>query len=174
MILRFLFVSMWTSLFCFGCGSVQKPPSVVGSIDLQRYSGTWYEIARYPNRFEKGCDGVTATYRIVDDGSIEVINRCRRVDRGGSISEVKGRARVCDERSPAKLKVTFFWPFYGHYWVIELAEDYSWAVVGHPSRKYLWILARQSHLEKDLLQKILLRIVDQGYNPERLIFPNQP
>lgn len=165
---------MCVSLFCFGCGSVQNPPRVVGSIDLQRYSGTWYEIARYPNRFEKGCNGVTATYRVDKDGSLEVINRCRRVDRGGSVSQIKGRARASDEQSPAKLKVMFFWPFYGHYWVIELAEDYSWVVVGHPRRKYLWILARQSYLEKDQLQNVLLRIVDQGYDPARLIYPNHP
>jgi apolipoprotein D and lipocalin family protein len=173
-IFRFLFVSMCALLFCPGCGSVQKPPSVVGSIDLQRYSGTWYEIARYPNRFEKGCEGVTATYRMVEDGSLEVVNRCRRPESEGSIGEIKGRAKIHDEQSPAKFKVTFFWPFYGHYWIIDLADDYSWAVIGHPRRKYLWILARQAHLEKDVLQKILLRIVDQGYDPERLIYPNQP
>lgn len=171
---RSLFLIIFAALFCFGCGRVQKPPRVVGSIDLQRYSGTWYEIARYPNRFEKGCDGVTATYRVIENDRLEVINRCRQVGPGGGIREIRGRARVCDENSPAKLKVTFFWPFYGHYWVIDLADDYSWAVIGHPRRKYLWILARQAHLEKDLLEKILERIVDQGYNPERLIYPNQP
>lgn len=165
---------MCTALLCFGCGSVKSPPSVVGSIDLLRYSGTWYEIARYPNRFEKGCEGVTATYRLVDDGSLEVINRCRRLDSGERVSEIKGRARISDAQNPAKLKVTFFWPFYGSYWVIELADDYSWAVIGHPRRKYLWILARQAHLEKDQLQKILLRIANQGYDPEKLIYPKQP
>jgi apolipoprotein D and lipocalin family protein len=166
---RMLFLSL-VLLWSGGCVT-QNPPRVVKGVDWQRYAGTWYEIARYPNRFEKGCRGVTASYRLLEDGRLEVINRCRR---NGRDSSVTGRAKSVDDTGDGKLKVSFFPPFYGHYWVIDLAGDYSWAVVGHPRRKYLWILARQPHLPADLLEGMLLRIAEQGYDTERLIFTEQP
>lgn len=114
-----------------------------------------------------------AIYRVLDDGGLEVVNRCRDITDGGRIREIKGYAKVPDPLNPAELKVTFFWPFYGHYWIIALSEDYTWAVVGHPQRKYLWILARQPVLDQGVLQKILSLIVEQGYEPERLVFADQ-
>ncbi|APG44206.1 lipocalin family protein [Syntrophotalea acetylenica] len=156
-----------------GCRFPTDSPRVVANVDLHRYVGTWYEIARYPNRFQKGCSHVTATYRMLDDGHLEVVNRCRRDDREQAVAEITGRARAAGDSGDGKLKVTFFWPFYGHYWIIDLAEDYSWAVVGHPRRKYLWILARQPYLAGEVLEQLLRRLEGQGYDASRLIFTDQ-
>jgi len=103
----------------------------VPNVDLTRYVGRWYEIARYPAWFEKDCaSDVTATYTALSGGKIEVLNECRQAD--GQVKRSKGTARVVDKRTNAKLKVTFFWPFSGNYWIIDLAPDYSYAVVGEP------------------------------------------
>ena len=104
-------------------------------VDLQRYLGRWYEIARYEQSFEKGCEGVTADYELVRGGSIAVVNRCRKP--GGKISEARGRAKLVDRESNAKLKVSFFGPFYGDYWILDHADDYRWSIVGEPSGRYL-------------------------------------
>ena len=120
-----------------------KPPlEVVEPVDLQRYLGKWYEIASYPAWFQKGCTGSTAEYTMTPDGRIQVINRCRKKGLDGPLKESKGKAEVVDTVTNAKLKVWFFWPFKGNYWIIELDDDYQWAVVGEPGRKYLWILSR--------------------------------
>lgn len=165
--------ALFLLLSCSACGRPENAPRAVSHIDLARYAGIWYEIARYPTRFEKNCAGAMAIYRVLDDGGLEVVNRCRDIADGGRIREIKGYAKVPDPLNPAELKVTFFWPLYGHYWVIALSEDYTWAVVGHPQRKYLWILARQPVLDQGVLQKILSLIVEQGYEPERLVFADQ-
>jgi apolipoprotein D and lipocalin family protein len=119
-------------------------PEPLKSVELSRYLGRWYEIGRYENRFEKGCEGVTADYSLNDDGTIKVINTCR----GESVKSVTGKAKVV---SGAKLKVSFFGPFYGDYHVLDRADDYSWAVVGEPSGKYLWLLARRSDASFEML-----------------------
>lgn len=144
----------------------------VASVDLRRYAGKWFEIARYPNRFQKLCAGETmSTYTLRDDGKINVVNFCRTEDGRAEIA--KGTARVVDARTNAKLKVTFFWPFAGDYWIIGLDHDYRWAVVGEPDRKYLWILSRTPQLsEKDYNQAI--RIVRKnGYDDTKLIMTPQ-
>ena len=145
------------------------PMEVVTSVDLNRYIGTWHEIARYPNRFQKDCLSSTATYSFRDDGKIEVLNRCSSIKTPGKIKDARGKAWVVDQASNAKLKVQFFWPFSGDYWIIQLADDYSYVVVGHPKRKYIWIMARDQVIERDTYMKIIQRIVEQGYDPERLI-----
>lgn len=132
----------------------QTPEAVrtVDAVDLDRYAGDWYEIARFPNRFQRNCVGdVQASYARRADGRIDVVNRCR-TDRGST--EARGVARVVDARTSAKLKVRFapaalsFLPFvWGDYWILGLADDYSWAVVGSPDRQYLWILARAPALD---------------------------
>jgi apolipoprotein D and lipocalin family protein len=127
----------------------------VDSVDLDRYLGEWVEIARFPNRFQRTCAGdVRATYLRRPDGRIDVINRCRTADRG--VIEARGVARVVDSRTSAKLKVRFapallsFLPIvWGDYWILGLAPDYSWAVVGSPDREYLWILARTPNIAAD-------------------------
>jgi apolipoprotein D and lipocalin family protein len=152
---------------------------VVSSVDLQKYAGTWYEIARLPNSFQEKCVGdVTATYTVDDDG-IEVVNRCRKQD--GEILEAKGRARLAEKNGPtSKLEVRFapgflsWLPFvWGDYWIIDLAKDYSYAVVGEPNRRYLWILSRTKTLDANTLKGINARIQTQGYDPSKLVMTPQ-
>ena len=152
-----------------------KPPlEVISDFDVQRYMGTWYEIGRYPNRFQEGCVGTTATYSFDLTGSITVENSCYEDHLGGRLKTITGKAWVVDKREPAKLHVRFFWPFKGDYWVIQLDPDYQWAVVGHPDRTYLWILARTPRLDRQTLQGIFDRLVQQGYEIARLQKTVQP
>ncbi len=141
---------------------------VVSSVDLSRYVGRWFEIARLPNRFEKKCaDSVTATYALRPDGKIEVVNRCRK--SSGKYTTAKGKAEIVDKKTNAKLKVTFFWPFYGDYWILDLGSNYEYAVVGDPSREYLWILSRTPRIEEALYQQLLGKMAARGFKTERMI-----
>jgi apolipoprotein D and lipocalin family protein len=153
---------------------------VVPSIDLERYCGTWYEIARLPNSFQNRCVGdVTATYTLLPDGEITVVNRCRTSD--GETSEAEGRARRASDTGPnTKLEVRFapaflsFLPFvWGDYWIIDLAPDYSYAVIGEPKRRYLWVLARSKEMDEAVLGEILARARAQGYDTTSLIRTSQ-
>jgi apolipoprotein D and lipocalin family protein len=149
---------------------------VVPAVDLTRYTGTWYEIARFPNRFQEFCAGdVVATYTLLDDGEIRVVNSCRDTD--GVVKEAEGRARRQDADGPdTKLEVRFapaflsFLPFvWGDYWIIDLAADYSYAVIGGPDREYLWILARATTLPDSTYTGIKERLRAQGYEPGGLV-----
>jgi len=144
------------------------PLQTVPRVDLARYMGTWYEIASYPQRFQRGCTGTTATYTLRPDGSVEVVNRCARDSLDGRVTVAKGRARVVDGATNAKLKVSFFWPFWGDYWIIDLGRDYEFAVVGHPGRKYLWILGRAPTMDAAVYDGILERLRRQGYDTSKL------
>jgi apolipoprotein D and lipocalin family protein len=145
------------------------PPRTVVSVDLERYVGLWHEIARIPNSFQEGCvSGVTAEYALRDDGRIDVINRC--ITSSGKVDEAKGLARIEDRESNARLKVSFFsifgWrPIWGDYWIIGLGDDYEFALVGSPDRKYGWILSREPELGWDVLERIYTMLRDQGYHP---------
>jgi apolipoprotein D and lipocalin family protein len=141
----------------------------VNFVDLKRYAGTWYEIARFPNRFQKGCVGTTATYTLRKDGKVNVLNQCRKGTIDGEISSAKGIAWVVDKKTNAKLKVSFFWPFSGHYWIIDLGENYEYAVVGHPDRKYLWILSRSPKMDENIYNLILENLKLQFYDTGKLI-----
>ena len=148
-------------------------PGTVPAVDLNKYIGLWYEIARMPNSFQKQCaSGTTAEYRLLDNGRIEVINKCYKSD--GSLDEARGVARVVDSQTKAKLQVSFVrflgknW-FWGDYWIIGLGDNYEWAVVGHPKRKYGWILSRTSEIELDLRSRIDDLLKDKGYNPENFV-----
>ncbi|WP_345972033.1 lipocalin family protein [Sulfurimonas diazotrophicus] len=150
-------------------GCQQKAPvplPTVEHVDLERYSGLWHEIARYENRFEEGCVGATATYRLKAD-HVAVVNRCYD-DAGRLKDQARGEARVVEASGNAKLRVSFFWPFYGDYWIIMLADDYRYAVVGDPQRKYLWILARDTVLDDRDREAILARLVALKYDPFKL------
>jgi apolipoprotein D and lipocalin family protein len=151
----------------------EAPMRVVPSVDLARYAGKWYEIARLPNWFQRDCAmDVTATYALRPDGRITVVNECR-TSRGKEKS-AKGTARPASDKGPnTKLKVTFFWPFSGNYWIIELDTDYRWAVVGEPDRKYLWILSRESQMDEALFRQIVERAQRQGYDVTPLIKSKQ-
>jgi len=144
----------------------------VSFVDLGRYAGKWYEIARYPNRFEKECaQDVTAEYTLIGDNKVRVVNSCRTGDGKTKVST--GSAKVVDERSNAKLKVTFFWPFYGDYWVIDLDPDYRYAVVSEPRQKYLWILSRTPQMDSGTYDQIATRLRAKGFEPAKLIRPKQ-
>lgn len=157
-----------------GCGAVYPPLDVVANVDLDRYAGKWYEIARYPNSFERGCVGVTADYTPQDDGRIDVVNTCFDATLDGPVSSIRGTARVVDTTSNAKLKVTFFWPFEGDYWIIDLDEEYRYAVVGDPGRTFLWILSRTPQMDEDTYAGLIDSLPAFGYDPGRLISVLQP
>lgn len=144
------------------------PLQPVDQVDLQRYAGTWYEIASYPQSFQEGCTGTTATYELREDGEVDVINRCRQESLQGEEDSAEGRARVIDPSTNAKLEVSFFRPFWGDYWIVDLGENYEYAVVGHPSRDYLWILSRTPTMDEVVYAGILERLADQGYELHRL------
>ena len=146
---------------------------VVQTVDLNRYVGRWYEISRLPNSFQKKCaDTVTADYTIRADGKIEVLNRCRKAS--GEFTTAKGKAKIVDKKTNAKLKVTFFWPFYGDYWIFDLGPNYEYAVVGEPGRKYLWILSRSPQMDEALYQQLLQKMAAKGFNTEKMIRTSQP
>ena len=151
-----------------------RPLPTVAQVDLERYLGRWYEIARYENSFETDCVGVTATYGRQPDGTISVTNRCLIKSLNGEESLAEGSARVVDPATNAKLAVTFFWPFEGDYWVIGLADDYSWALVGEPSGRYLWVLARTPQLTPALKTELVSRLDAMGYNTKALHWTLQP
>jgi len=152
----------------------EQPLETVDSVDLERYLGRWYEIASYPMFFQKGCTATTADYSLREDGLIEVINSCRKKTLDGNLKEAKGRAKVVDPETNAKLKVSFFGPFWGDYWIIDLDPDYQWAVVGGPKRKYLWILSRTPQMDPAVFDEIVSRLPAKGYDPNRLNTTTQP
>ena len=148
---------------------VHAEVTVVPEVDLTRYVGRWFEIASIPQWFQRKCVGdVSAEYTRLDDGLIKVVNQCRKAD--GTTSVAEGRARVADPAVPAKLEVTFVklfgWIFAigGDYWIVDLAADYHYAVIGHPQRKYAWILARTPTLPAAELKGIVERLTKQGYD----------
>lgn len=156
---------------CVSCFEVLFPPlDTVANVDVNRYTGKWYEIARYPNWFQSGCASSAAEYTANDDGSIGVFNACLDAD-GGVNSTIQGTARVVDTTTNAKLKVAFPGvPFEGSYWIIQLGDDYEYAVVGEPTRLTLFILSRTPTLDQETLDTILAKLPDQGYDPARLIY----
>lgn len=158
----------------FGCGRATKPGGVpvttVPKVDLARYMGTWHEIARYPNRFQKGCAGSWAEYRLSPDGKrVEVVNRCMAEGAEGKTRSARGTARVVDPATNAKLEVSFFWPFYGDYWILALGPEYEYAVVGTPDRKYLWFLARTPAVSREVYDLLVGEAVRQGFDPSRIV-----
>jgi apolipoprotein D and lipocalin family protein len=145
------------------------PPAPVAQVDLKRYAGQWYEIARIPNRFQRQCAGqVTARYTLRPDGRIDVLNQC--LGRNGKPDQVTGIARVADRQSGARLEVSFvrllgLSLFWGDYWIIGLDPAYQYAVVGTPNRRYGWILARQPALSAESLAEVFSILRAQGYDP---------
>jgi len=156
-------------------GAASSPElRTVDSVDLDRYLGTWYEIASYPAWFQKGCTATTADYSLREDGLIKVVNSCRKGALDGKPKQSTGRAKVIDTATNAKLKVSFFRPFWGDYWIIDLDPDYQWAVVGVPNRKYLWILSRTPLMDDTVYDDLLSRLPAMGYDPARLNRTLQP
>lgn len=145
------------------------PLSTAEKVDLDRYVGKWFEIARLPQSFEKGCVGVSAEYVARNDGKISVTNTCRKETCEGKIRVANGIARVVDPIDNSKLKVSFFWPFEGDYWILKLGQDYEYAVVGSPDRKSLWILSRTSQMDESLINEIKTEFTAKGFNTEAFI-----
>ena len=139
---------------------------VVAQVDLQRYLGKWYEIAHLPFRFENDCTDITATYSLSKDGKISVLNECLK---DGKLKQAKGKAKVVDKSTRAKLKVTFFWPFSADYWIIDLGKNYDYAVVGTPNRKYLWILNRTPQMDDALFSQLVESAKWKGFDVNKLI-----
>jgi apolipoprotein D and lipocalin family protein len=156
-----LFVSVLLTITANG-----QSLQTVAQVDLEKYLGRWFDIASYPARFQKDCRCTTADYDMSPDSNyIRVINRCVKFKKGKSrISEARGKAFIVEGSGNARLKVQFFWPFHGDYYIIGLAMDYSWAVVGHPGRKYLWILSRESYMTTDSYNQALQVAREKGYD----------
>jgi apolipoprotein D and lipocalin family protein len=168
-------LSVITTMVLAGMAAVDRKGEleVVSSVDLSRYAGRWYEIARLPNRFDKKCaDSVTATYPLRSDEKVDVVNRCRKAN--GQYTTATGKAKVVDKKTNAKLKVTFFWPFYGDYWILDLGPNYEYAVVGAPNRDYLWILSRTPQLDEQLYRRLLTEMSTRGFATDRMIRTSHP
>ncbi len=157
------FISLIILLMTTTVAQSQKLETVP-NVDLKKYAGKWYEIASYPQRFQKGCHCTTAEYTLSERGYVIVENRCNKDSVNGRQSYIKGKAFVEKGSGNSKLKVQFFWPFKGKYWIIDLANDYSYAVVSHPNRKYLWILSRTPKMNENLYQQILTRLKEKGFD----------
>jgi apolipoprotein D and lipocalin family protein len=150
------------------------PLQTVQRVELDRYMGTWYEIASFPQRFEKRCVASMATYSLRADGKVNVLNQCRNETLDRKLRTAKGVAWVVDKRTNAKLRVRFFWPFSADYWIIDLGPNYEYAVVGHPKRTYLWILSRKWLMDPGTYQAVLQRLKAQRYDIGRLRKTLQP
>jgi len=158
------------SLQIFAQNKANAEPKTVKSVNLQKYIGLWYEFAKIPNRFQSDClKNTSATYSLQEDGNIKVVNKC--VEEDGEINEAIGVARIVDKVNNTKLEVSFVsflgWrPFWGAYWIIGLDESYKWAIVGHPERKYGWILSRTKTISVETKKEIFEILVEKGYNPK--------
>jgi apolipoprotein D and lipocalin family protein len=139
-------------------------PQPARPVDLNEYMGKWYEQFRYEASFEKDMDDVTATYSLNDDGTVKVVNRGRKPGDVGNFRESVGRAKIADPETNAKLKVSFFGPFYGNYWVLDHGDAYDWAIVGEPSGRYLWVLTREPHPAPGVLASLEARVKELGYD----------
>jgi len=155
------------------------PPETVRSVDLKRYQGRWYEIAKYPNRFEKVCArNVTAEYAIRPDGRISVTNTC--VKASGKVKVAEGEAKIDDKQTNAKLRVRFAPNFlswlpwvWGQYWILELDAEYRHVLVGDSSRDYFWILSRDPVMSEPLYSELLKRAEAKGFDPKRVVRTEQ-
>jgi lipocalin len=171
--LRFLARLAAVPALLLGCATSGALPGAgpltsVDDLSIERYLGTWYEIAKYPNSFERGLVGVKADYSLRGDGDVRVMNSGYEGSFDGDRSTAEGHAWIPDPSEPAKLRVSFFWPFSGRYWVIALDPNYHWAVVGEPGRRYLWILSRSKTMPEETYQALVARIHELGYDTSRL------
>lgn len=163
-----------------GCASLiggpvgnRAVPQPAKSVDLARYAGLWFELARYENSFERHCEAVTAEYSLRPDGLVGVVNRCRKGAPGGALRSIRGRARAVAGSGDARLKVAFFGPFWGDYWVLDHADDYSWSIVGEPSGRFLWILTRSAHPGQSVSDRLRARAAALGYDPNLIRYTTQ-
>lgn len=180
----FLFIWIATAIGVMGCAETPKrksdrPLQAVTQVDLEKYLGLWYEIARFPFGIQEGCFATTATYKRRSDGKIDVLNQCKQGSFTGSESTAHGKAWIVDKKTNAKLKVSFnfFMGLFGggDYWIIDLAPDYSYSVVSEPKGRYLWILSRTPQMDETTYTQILDRLKQDGFMIEYLQqTPQQP
>jgi len=178
-ILTALFLLILANILVGAQASTTPAVRTVPAVDLNRYSGKWYEIARYPNKFQKQCVGnTTATYTVKQNGKIEVLNECLK--KNGLVNSAKAEAKVAEKGSNSKLKVRFapgflsvFGFVWADYWIIDLGSNYEYAVVADPKREYLWILSRDPELKESVYQSILQRVEKQGFQPGKLVRTRQ-
>lgn len=166
-------ISLLLSVLLFSKISIAQDLETVSGVDLQKYSGKWFEIASFPQRFQKGCNCTTAEYTLTSKNYLIVENRCKKDSLNGKSLYIKGKVFSEKNTGNAKLKVQFFWPFKGKYWIIDLAADYSYAVVGHPNRNYLWILSRTASMDNVVYQEIVSRIEAKGYDVSKILKTKQ-
>jgi apolipoprotein D and lipocalin family protein len=164
-------IIMCVIILFIGCSNKYPHLPTVKKVDLEQYTGTWYEIARFEHFFEKGCKNVTATYELKNDGDVRVINRCTMIENNEK-KVATGVAYPIDNTN-SKLKVSFFRPFYGDYWILDLDENYKYALVGSPSREYLWILSRTKTISDKTKNSILKKLPDLQFDKEKFIWTIQ-
>jgi len=162
-----LFIGLSLGLFAFlsSCNSGDELKTVE-KVDIEKYAGTWYEIYRLPNRFEKNLSCVTANYTVLKNGKIQVINRGYK-DKD-NFKEITGKAWLPNPNTSSQLKVQFFWPFSGDYYIMKLGENYDYALVGSPTRDYLWILARSPHLNDSVIQSLKDYAKNDGFAVDKM------
>ena len=172
--IKHLLLPLAAGIFFFGCGNNYPLLETVDSVDIGRYLGRWYEISHLPNRFQKGCHCSMAEYELIDSTTIRVINSCRKDSADGEQDDAKGKAFVVEGSNNSKLKVQFFWPFKGDYWILALdKENYNYAMVGTPSREYLWILSRTPALSDSIYSSLIKQAEDKGFDTSNLIITDQ-
>ena len=177
-VFRLVFPLLWPLLL--GACALFQPshnphvPYPAKSVDLSRYSGLWYEFARYDSSFEHGCVAATAQYAPISATLIRVVNRCHKGSPSGKVEQVSGRAIIIPHSGNARLRVSFFGPFFiGNYWVLDHADNYSWSIVGEPTGGYLWVLTRTPHPSSAERAPLIARVAALGYNTKYLVFPEQ-
>lgn len=148
--------------------------TTVKELDVKRYMGKWYEIARFPHSFEKNLVGVTATYELMENGKIRVINEGYKNTLDGKHSIATGKAKIPNKKEPGKLRVSFFWDFYSDYYVLELDPNYQYAMIGSSSDKYFWILSRSPQMDDKTYQMLVDKALRRGYNLKKLEKVPQP
>lgn len=167
-------ITLIAACFCAAPAFADVPLETVGAVDLERYLGKWYEIARLEQKFQKGCINSTAEYSFRKDGDIRVVNRCE-IEESGKIKEAVGRAWVKDKQTNAKLRVQFVLIglklsfLSGNYWILDLGPDYSTAMIGGPSRKYFWLLSRTPTLDESVFAALKAKAESLGFDTSKLI-----
>jgi len=169
-LLRLFVASALLLLVSTACTSSKniKKMQLVEKVNLDRFIGKWYEIARFPHSFEEGLVGVTATYEQMDKGKIKVINEGYKDSFDGEHKKAIGKAKVAKSGNPAHLRVSFFWFFYADYLILQLGENYDYALIGSTSDKYLWILSRSPQMDEDTYTMLVQKAKDKGYDTSKL------
>lgn len=166
-------LTMVLSILFSGCAGIPNGVKAIDKFEVEKYLGTWYEIARLDHSFERGLTNVSATYTLRNDGGIDVLNKGFD-SKNSRWKQIKGKAYFINDKTTGRLKVTFFWPFYGGYNIINLdKENYSYALVCGPNRSYLWILAREKSLDKNILDDLIETANKSGFATDKLIFVEQ-